>query len=147
MKAKRRVGRPTTAAKEGEKAALGIRATAALKRRLQEASVISGRSLSAEAEFRLERSFSSVEEALDAPALGPVLFKLLAAFTSAGLGYGGKPGAWLTDPHIYCNAMVQVALALGDSFPGGFTLADWQEVTEQVKTKLAEREIRERAAS
>jgi hypothetical protein len=54
---KRRRGRPTVAARPGEKATLGIRASARLKERLEEASKENGRSLSQEAELRLERSF------------------------------------------------------------------------------------------
>ena len=54
----KRAGRPTTAPREGEKATLGIRASASLKDRLLAAAEVSARSLSAEAEFRLEQSFA-----------------------------------------------------------------------------------------
>jgi hypothetical protein len=54
---KGRVGRPTTAPKEGVKATLGVRASATLKRRLDAAAKASARSLSAEMEVRLEQSF------------------------------------------------------------------------------------------
>jgi hypothetical protein len=53
----RRIGRPTVPAKSGEKATLTLRVTADIKTRLETAAVQSGRSLSAEAEQRLERSF------------------------------------------------------------------------------------------
>jgi hypothetical protein len=53
----RRIGRPTVPAKAGEKATLTLRVTADIKTRLETAAVQSGRSLSAEAEQRLERSF------------------------------------------------------------------------------------------
>jgi hypothetical protein len=56
---KGRAGRPTTAPKEGEKATLGIRASAKLKARLDDAAKASARSLSQEAEIRLEASFRS----------------------------------------------------------------------------------------
>jgi hypothetical protein len=55
---KGRAGRPTTTPKEREKATLGIRASAMLKRRLDDAAKVSARSLSQEAEIRLEASFS-----------------------------------------------------------------------------------------
>jgi hypothetical protein len=56
---KGRAGRPTTVPKKGEKATLGIRASADLKRRLDNAAKASARSLSQEAEIRLEASFRS----------------------------------------------------------------------------------------
>jgi len=52
-----RPGRPAIAAKQGQKATLGIRATAELKDRLIAAANRNDRSLSQEAELRLERSF------------------------------------------------------------------------------------------
>lgn len=55
--ARSRIGRPTTPGAEGEKSTLSVRASADLKDRLVRASGESGRSLSAEAEFRLEQSF------------------------------------------------------------------------------------------
>src|SRR4051794_23489929 len=57
MEGRKLAGRPVTTAKEGEKATLGIRASASLKEQLLSAAEVTGRSLSAEAEFRLERSF------------------------------------------------------------------------------------------
>ncbi len=54
-------GRPTTVAREGEKATLGIRAAPSLKMKLLAAAKVSARSLSAEAEFRLEQSFRDDE--------------------------------------------------------------------------------------
>jgi hypothetical protein len=55
---RRSTGRPVTKAVEGQKATLGIRASASLKDRLFEAATRNGRSLSAEAETRLELSFA-----------------------------------------------------------------------------------------
>lgn len=57
MTEQKRRGRPTKAPIEGERASLGLRVTADLKRRLDEAAAASGRSQSQEAELRLERSF------------------------------------------------------------------------------------------
>jgi len=54
---KKRVGRPTKKAKAGERVPLGLRVTAELKSRLDDAAKRSGRSQSQEAEFRIERSF------------------------------------------------------------------------------------------
>ena len=56
---KKRMGRPTKAPVEGERVSLGLRVTADIKRRLEEAAVKKGRSLSQESEFRLEHSFDT----------------------------------------------------------------------------------------
>ena len=56
-KQKPKVGRPTKKAKHGQKKTLGIRATAELATRVQSAANANDRSLSQEAELRLERSF------------------------------------------------------------------------------------------
>lgn len=65
---RKRVGRPTTPGKAGEKASLGVRVSPALKARLIWAAEENGRSLSQEAELRLERSFEteSIHHHIDA---------------------------------------------------------------------------------
>lgn len=145
----RRAGRPTTAPKEGEKATLGIRASADLKRRLNEAASQgargSGRSLSAEAEFRLERSFAE-EDALGGAAMKRAGFSMIAALGHAGaqqarsLGRSPDPAQWLADPECYRAAMVAVLNALADDFPGGFTPADLDYLKERVRSHMASRE-------
>ena len=55
-----RIGRPTKDPVDGERVQLGTRVTAGIKRRLDMASVESGRSLSQETEMRLEQSFLPV---------------------------------------------------------------------------------------
>lgn len=50
-------GRPTTEPRHGEKTTLSVRASPQLKARLLDAMKASGRSLSEEAEMRLEMSF------------------------------------------------------------------------------------------
>lgn len=66
MEKRRRTGRPTTAPVEGQKSTLSIRASANLKRNLQSAAEANARSLSQEAELRLEQSFDcdAVDERL-----------------------------------------------------------------------------------
>jgi hypothetical protein len=56
-KKRARMGRPTKAPSPGERVSLGLRVTAEIKRKLDEAGEKSGRSQSQEAEIRLERSF------------------------------------------------------------------------------------------
>jgi uncharacterized protein (DUF1778 family) len=57
----KRIGRPTKAPKPGERVSLGLRVTADIKQKLDEAAARSGRSQSQEAELRLERSFEREE--------------------------------------------------------------------------------------
>lgn len=58
-KPKKRIGRPTKAPKEGERVSLGLRVTPDTKRKLEAAAIQRGRSLSQEAEIRLEASLAS----------------------------------------------------------------------------------------
>jgi hypothetical protein len=60
-KAKKRVGRPTRPPRPGERVTLGLRVSADMKRKLERDAVKNGRSLSQEAEFRLERSYDRDE--------------------------------------------------------------------------------------
>ena len=53
---RKRIGRPTKKPKPGERVPLGLRVTADMKKRLEKAAIKSGRSISQEAELRLERS-------------------------------------------------------------------------------------------
>ena len=53
---KKRIGRPTKPPKAGERVPLGLRVTPEMKKRLERAAIRKGRSLSQEAEMRLERS-------------------------------------------------------------------------------------------
>ena len=54
---RKRMGRPMKPPTEGERVALGLRVTAEMKRKIEAAALESGRSISAEAELRLEQSF------------------------------------------------------------------------------------------
>jgi uncharacterized protein YjbJ (UPF0337 family) len=53
----KRIGRPTKPPKAGERVTLGLRVTPEIKNKLEKVAIEKGRSLSQEAEFRLERSF------------------------------------------------------------------------------------------
>jgi hypothetical protein len=61
QKAKKRVGRPTRPPRPGERVTLGLRVSAEMKRKLEKDAIKNGRSLSQEAEFRLERSYDRDE--------------------------------------------------------------------------------------
>ena len=59
VKPKKRIGRPTKKPKPGQRVPLGLRVTPRMKRQLEQAATKNGRSLSQEAEFRLEMSLSA----------------------------------------------------------------------------------------
>jgi len=65
-KTPKKIGRPTKEPEAGERVPLGLRVTATLKRQLDSAAEMSGRSQSQEAEFRLERSFAEQHSMIEA---------------------------------------------------------------------------------
>ncbi len=76
----KRVGRPKKAPTSGERVSLGLRVTAEIKTRLDQAAESAGRSQSQEAELRLERSFHNqalVNEVLEAMFGKPLAATLL----------------------------------------------------------------------
>jgi hypothetical protein len=102
---RKRIGRPTTAGREREKATLGIRASAELKARLLDAAEVAGRSLSAEAEFRLEGSFQVDAHLLEAQVLayGPALAVAMAVIGRAVTELSRSamfPRTWSDEPHL-----------------------------------------------
>jgi TraY domain len=118
MDGRKRAGRPTTTGKVGEKATLGIRASADLKKRLDEAAKLNGRSLSQEAELRLEQSFRQQQDLLLetlATAYGPRLAVLIIAL-ARGMGELQRlakfPSDWIDDPRLFALARVEVDEAL-----------------------------------
>jgi hypothetical protein len=54
-----RIGRPFAPVKDGERVTLGVRVSADMKRKLEEEANKTGRSLSQEAELRVQQSFDS----------------------------------------------------------------------------------------
>src|SRR5437016_8009288 len=84
-KEKRRPGRPRSRPDEGPGQFVGFRASRELKNRLEAAAAENGRSLSTEAQFRLEQSFRNADyfdQATDL-AYGPRLAALLAVIGRA----------------------------------------------------------------
>jgi hypothetical protein len=142
---RKRSGRPTTAGIAGRKSTLSIRASADLKARLDVAAKNSGKSLSQEAEGRLESSFERgdlLDEVLQL-AYGPQLAALLllmaesmktaghhAGFMSAGT-YEGAVN-WFNNP----TAFREVADA-GKQILDAFTSADAAQSPDSLGAKLA----------
>lgn len=79
----KRLGRPTKPATAGRRVSLGLRVTAEIKNKLDDAARASGRTQSHEAECRLERSFGH-EEVLSAIAKAQETLDKIAEL--AGLG-------------------------------------------------------------
>jgi hypothetical protein len=89
-----RRGRPALPKGAGKRHALGLRATAECRKALEEAAASSGRSISQEIEFRLERSFHQDAEFGGREMAG--LFRMMAgAAALISERRGGKP--WSTD--------------------------------------------------
>lgn len=118
----------------GERLPLGLRVTKELKRKLREISHESGRSLSQEAEFRLEQTFkssSTLFEALDLAygrhTTGLLLALGLAMQTTGTRGlmlsqwkFDGSED-WITDPYAFDQAVRAVNTILEAFRPPGST--------------------------
>ncbi len=132
MNKQKRLGRPTTKAKAGQKATLGIRATADLKNRLMAEANRNDRSLSQEAEIRLEQSFraqSLLPEVLEL-RFGAELAGLLLAIGSVMEDTGPfaafsqnstleSATHWFDNPHGYDQAIRGAATILEAARPDG----------------------------
>lgn len=111
----KRRGRPSKKPVAGERNALGLRVTAELKQRLEDAAAAAGRSQSQEAEARLERSFETADVVTRHDDLqhgrDVVGFLMLAEeiMTSAGrlaaMEQGKRDRSWVTDPYAYDQAV------------------------------------------
>lgn len=100
----KRRGRPTKAPVEGERVPLSLRVTAELKRDLDRSAEAVGRSLSQEAEIRLERSFAD-EAAFPSSNLRFWAIYLAAVFHRKGSVRAAEKGKnswtdkeWMNDP-------------------------------------------------
>ena len=107
---KKRVGRPKKVPTPGERVSLGLRVTAEIKTRLDQAAESAGRSQSQEAELRLERSFET-EDRLGGPQLVDLIETIASVMKSTGERAGftetGKltnRGEWLALPYAFDQA-------------------------------------------
>src|SRR5438067_1401563 len=111
--AARRVGRPRTRT-EGPGDYVGFRAPRELKERLEAAATRSGRSLSTEAQIRLEKSFEKQDlltgalELAYGPQLAGIVFLIAEMMSENGRLAGFTSGEsaeamenWLSDPFAY----------------------------------------------
>jgi TraY domain-containing protein len=131
QEAQRRTGRPGREPTPGERVGLSLRVTPDTKRRLDAAATEAGRSLSQEAEFRLERSFERQDLVADVLELayGPRfagILVLLAEISHVGRFAGFVSGKtfeasenWLNDPFAYDQAVTAANLILEGLRPRG----------------------------
>jgi hypothetical protein len=112
---KKRRGRPVKAPVEGDRIPLSLRVTADLKRKLEQSA--GGRSLSQEAEYRLERSFLD-DELFSSPEIRFWAILLAAEFHKAGAAAAASAEldtadrAWMKDPSSLLSASYQAMSAL-----------------------------------
>lgn len=118
-----RIGRPIKTPESGERVTLGLRVTADMKGRLGDEAVRNGRSLSQEAEIRLEQSFKE-EDAFGGPQLREIAHQMAGAFARGGRA-GARarghpkwpPATWMQDPYCFKVAMKEVGWALAMAHP------------------------------
>ena len=129
--AARRVGRPRTRS-DGPGDYVGFRAPRELKERLEAAAARNGRSLSTEAQIRLEKSFEKQELLVGAlelaygPRLAGILFLLGEMMSEVGASAAFASGesveamrSWLDDPFAYDQAITAVYDILTSFRPAG----------------------------
>jgi hypothetical protein len=118
-------GRPGHKPKPGERVQLGFRVPPELKKRLERAAGHSTRSISAEAEFRMQQSFDRQDLLPDVlklafgSDLGSMVMLLGERMHDAGLTAGllknGTTADWIKDPDAFAKA-VAVGHDVLDSF-------------------------------
>ena len=141
----KRIGRPTKPPLPGERVALGLRVTADITQKLDEAAERTGRSQSQEAEIRLERTFTE-EDQFGGPEMLNMARLMAAAFLrggQAGARARGHPkwslATWMEDPTCYVAAISAVADALRAAGPIGLKFGD--DLTAETRDLKDERDI------
>ena len=132
MKSNNRIGRPTKQPKAGERMSLGLKVTADIKQRIDEAARNSGRTQSQEAELRLEHSFRQEDLLSETLALAydPRLAGLLmmmgramhdAGHTAGFLSTFRAQGAynWTEDSYAFDQAVQAAMRILEAAKPAG----------------------------
>lgn len=115
-------GRPKREPRPGERVHIGFRVTPDLKKRVENAAASVGRSVSQEAEMRLEDSFKR-DDPLGGPVARRIVLHMVAAFRLAGETMGREKGIddWTGDAECYLAAVESVTDALLAALPRGAT--------------------------
>jgi hypothetical protein len=113
-------GKPKREPRPGERVHAGLRVTPELKGRIERAALKSGRSLSQQMEFMLERSLS-LDAAFGSSEMRDMAAKMATAFAIAGESRAVEKGIahWLEDADCYRSAMFSVINMLMRSAPNG----------------------------
>lgn len=99
-----------------EKMTTSMRLPIDLKERIDNAARRSGRSLTQEIEFRLERSFTE-ESALGGPEMRMLAMEMVATFHNRGARQGRGAKDWMADVEAYTEAMMGVIEVLMRNHP------------------------------
>jgi hypothetical protein len=144
--AKTKRGRPPKPPAARKRNNLTIRVRDKLKADLEANAAGNQRSLSEEAEFRLERSFSEesfIDHALGGADMRQMAILMISAFSSAGrrgaLASGHPewtPAEWLQDPYCYKQAMLGALQALAPAHPGELSVDDLIMLMESLKGRI-----------
>lgn len=124
----RRPGRPTKPTSERKRNSVTLRVRDALKDAIAAAAKANQRSVSEEAEFRLELSLLD-DASVGGGDLRPIAVVMATAFAAGGRRRDGRPPSqWLHDPAAFRSATMKVfetllALAPREGAPEDFDLA------------------------
>ena len=120
---KRRVGRPRSRSDEGPGDYIGIRAPRELKERLEVAALAAKRSLSTEAQFRLEWSFAETAYPPEIAALAELIARAMdetgKRICTPNQIAGNAPVHWFDDPYAFDQAIKAARRLLVQSRPTG----------------------------
>jgi hypothetical protein len=143
--APKRKGRPGRTPQAGERVSLGLRVTAEMKARIDEAAALSGRSQSQEAEIRLLNSFQS-EERAGGPEEAAMLSLVASAFMRGGQMAaqwkwkdGAGASAWVNDPYCFQQACLALGKVLSMMEPEGEVEAPGVEAGQEAPSDMRAR--------
>jgi hypothetical protein len=142
-------GRRKREPEAGERVHAGLRVTPDLKGRIERAAAKSGRSLSQEMEFRIERSLS-LDAAFGSGEMHDMALKMATAFAVAGDSRAVEKGigSWLDDADCYRSAMFSVFNALIRGAPQGDeeqTARAIEALKSSLLTKIAQQRSKDNA--
>jgi hypothetical protein len=134
----RKGGRPLRPAVPGARVSLGLKVTPEIKTKLDEATRITGRTQSAEAEARLEQSFAR-DEAFGGAEARQVAMLMAAAFAVAGMRKGKELKAkdWAHDGGCYVAGFLSVVDALMTHPPRPLTRLEVAALHSRIDTQFA----------
>ena len=143
-------GRPRREPRAGERVHAGLRVTPEARAELSERQKKSGRSLSQEMEFLIERSLSQ-EDAFGSGEMRDMALRMATAFAIAGESRAVEKGLgpnWIDDADAYRSAMFSVFNALIRGAPDGdeeATARAIEALKSSLLTRIAQRRSKDNA--